>query len=175
MIQNTGGRILSAVLLLVLLPACSNTSFRDAPGAQFFTRAGAVVDVLEYQNRLSRMNAYDYREARQSAEQDFQRDPSDLHRLRLASALLHSDGSAAVDDWRRAEILLNDRLQDLNEPVLDESLKIFAQNLLGQLRHLRYWRSQSSDCQGQLSDARDKLKELKMIEVKMMQPERAIN
>lgn len=175
MIHTMGRRILLAVVLPALLSACSSAGLRDAPGVHFFTRAGTVIDVLDYQNRLSRMNAYDYREARQRAQQDFEHDSSDEHRLRLVSALLHSDGSGAIEDWRRAEALLSERLQDLSEPVLDEALKVYAENLLAQIRHLRYWRSQSTDCQGELSVARDKLKELKMIEVKMMEPGRAIN
>lgn len=168
-------RQLFAASLMIAVSACSSTSLRDASSGHFFSKAGVVVDVLDYQNRLARMNAYDYREARVVAEHRFSDTPNDENRLRLASVLLNSDGPEAPEDWRRAEQLLTQRLQDVSEPAQDEAIKIYTQNLLAQARHLLFWRARSGQCLSELDDAQLKLKELKMIEMKMMQPESAIN
>lgn len=175
MIQTALKKQCLLICAIGLLSACTGTGLRDSNAAHFFSRSGVVIDVLDYQNRLSRMNGYDYREARAVAEQQFRDQPSDENRLRLASALLHSDGPQAPTDWRRAQHLLSERLQDVSEPALDESLKIYTRNLLSQAKHLLFWRARSGQCLTELSEAELKLKELKMIEMKMMQPDSAIN
>ncbi len=166
------GKYLIAVIAMTLLVGCAAQSGSAARnvGPRDNVSLNSVNDLVRYSARLSGYDKRDYTEALRSARNAYESSGSDDNQLRLAIALMHHDTDDSLRQYREAEKLLNDYINNAESNFFDSDYRAFAQLMLNMNKSWQRMHGQLAAARVETADARKKLEELKSIEMRLNHP-----
>lgn len=164
-------KMLPAVLaiLAVMLTACSELqTYTGIRSATVFPEGCSLSQLLTQLHDTRSMNKDQLQQTLRTWEQEFQVDPSDCHRLRLA--LLYAAGDESVRDPGTAEELLAEAADALDNPDDRELAAIVRQFLDAQIVSNR----KINDLNKQIADQSKRIAELEQQQRALMSIEKNI-
>ena len=165
--------MLPAVLtiLAVMLTACSELqSYAGIRSATVFPEGCSLSQLLTELHDTRSMNKDELQQTLRTWEQEFQADPSDDHRLRLA--LLYATGDESVRDPGRAQVLLTEAADAFNNPADRELAAMLRQFLDEQIvanRKINDLNKQTAEQIKRIAELEQQQRELMSIEKKIQQ------
>jgi hypothetical protein len=158
-------------LLAVMLTACTELQYYTGIRPATVFPEGCTVNQLMTQLHDTRsMNKDQLQQTLRTWEQEFQADPSDDHRLRLA--LLYAAGDESVRDPGRAQELLTEAADALDNPG-DRELAAMARQFLDEQivanRKINDLNKQTADQSKRIAELEQQQRALMSIEQKIQQ------
>ncbi|WP_372759410.1 hypothetical protein [Litorivivens sp.] len=166
------GKCLIAAIAITILTGCASQSGHSPRefGPRDSVSLDSVTDLLHYNNKLNDYAYGEYVNALQLARSAYEEKRDGETQLRLAIALMRHDSNDALRQYIEAERLLNAYIKDSKHKLFDADYRALAQLLLNMNLSWQHLHGQLRAARVATADARQKLEELKSIEMRLNHP-----